>query len=99
LELLKEEESFILERVRLAEQLLAEHEHEMDEERLGRIHSAIGKANLLINKKCNQFRDLCKKSISGDANDQYAVLNDDLAGFWDMISIQITDVRKSLENP
>lgn len=99
LDLLKKEESFILERVRLAEQLLAEHQQEMDEERLGRIHSAIGKANLLINKKCNQFKELCEKSISGDANDQYAVLNDDLAGFWDMICIQITDVRKSLENP
>lgn len=99
LELLKNEESFMLERVRLAEQLLAEHENGMDEERLGRIHSAIGKANLLINKKCNQFRELCEKSINGDANDQYKVLNDDLAGFWDMMSIQIADVRKSLENP
>lgn len=95
LNLLVQEESFINEQVKLAEIMLAEHGSEMDEDTLGKIRSAIGKANLLINKKCNQFRGLCEKGINRDVDDQYAVLDDDLAGFWDMLSIQLSDVRKS----
>lgn len=98
LNLLDQEESFIVGQVERAESLLAERESELDEDTVGRIRSAIGKANLLVNKKCNQFKELCERSINEGANEQFAVLNDDLAGFWDMLSIQINDVRKSFEN-
>lgn len=98
LSILEKEESFIMEQVKLAESRLAEHEADWNEDTVGKVRSAIGKANLLINKKCNQFRELCEKSLVNDAGDQYAVLNDDLAGFWDMITIQIADVRRSFEN-
>lgn len=98
LSILEREESFIMDQVKSAEARLAEHELEWNEETIGKVRSAIGKAYLLINKKCNQFRELCEKSLVNDANEQYAVLNDDLAGFWDMISIQIADVKRSFEN-
>lgn len=98
LSILEQEESFIMDQARLAEAKLAEHESEWSEETIGKVRSAIGKAHLLVNKKCNQFRQLCEKSLANDAGDQYAVLNDDLAGFWDMISIQIADVRRSFES-
>ena len=98
LRLLDEERAFIEEQVKRAENVLAEKEGpESDEETLGRIRSAIGKANLLINKKCNQFRELCERSINEDAGQQFAVHNDDLAGFWDMLSIQFIDVRNSFK--
>lgn len=98
LSILRDEESFIMGQAKLAEAKLAEHEADWSEETIGKVRSAIGKANLLINKKCNQFKELCEKSLINDASDQYAVLNDDLAGFWDMISIQIADVKKSFES-
>lgn len=98
LNLLDQEKSFIMGQVGLAESLLAERESEMDEDTVGKIRSAIGKANLLVNKKCNQFRELCERSIDGDENEQFAVLNDDLAGFWDMLGIQMNEVRKSFES-
>lgn len=98
LDLLEQEKSFILTEIAKAEAILAEHKSHLDEDTIGRIDSAIGKANLLINKKFNQFKDLCEKSINQDSDERYAVLNDDLAGFWDLLSIQMADVRKSFEN-
>lgn len=97
LNLLEQEKSFISDQVKLAEARLIVLESQLDEETLGRIRSAIGKANLLVNKKCNQFKELCERGINRGEDEQYAVLNDDLAGFWDMLSIQISDVRKSFE--
>lgn len=96
--LLEQEKSFILEQIARAESLLAANDGaDLDEEAIGKIRSAIGKANLLINKKCNQFRELCEANISNDANEPFATLNDDLAGFWDMMSLQVSDIRKSFE--
>lgn len=96
--LLEQEKSFIMSQVTEAEAILAAQESELDEDITGRIRSAIGKANLLVNKKCNQFKGLCESNINANANEQYATLNDDLAGFWDMIRIQIEDVRRSFED-
>lgn len=98
LNLLDQEKSFIMSQVAEAESILAGQESELDEDTTGRIRSAIGKANLLVNKKCNQFKELCESNMNAKADEQYATLNDDLAGFWDMIRIQMEDVRKSFEN-
>lgn len=98
LNLLDQEKSFILSQIAEAEATLSAQESELDEDTIGRIRSAIGKANLLLNKKCNQFKELCESNMNANAYEQHATLNDDLAGFWDMIRIQIEDVRKSFEN-
>lgn len=103
LNLLDKEKSFILEQIERAQDILKNKESELDEETIGRIHSAIGKSNLLITKKCNQFKGLCESNFNsgnnlGEQKEQFAVLNDDLAGFWDMLSIQISDIKRSFEN-
>ncbi len=68
---------------------------------IGKIQSAIGKTRLLVNKKFEQFRDLCKKNLQEKIDEltsnktmEFRTLDDDLAGFWDMLCIQIDDVRK-----
>lgn len=97
LDLLDREKSFIAQQVARAEEILESQEATLDDDTVGRIRSAIGKANLLVNKKCKQFEGLCESNLNKDANEQYATLNEDLAGFWDMLLIQVIDVRKSFE--
>lgn len=93
LSLLHQEIASISESVGQAEKLLESEEQSLDEDTIGFIRSAIGKANLLITKKCKQFEDLCNSNINGNSADsQFPTLNEDLAGFWDMLSIQINDV-------
>jgi hypothetical protein len=56
----------------------------------------------LVNKKFEQFRDLCKKNLQEKLDElnnpnkilEFRTLDDDLAGFWDMLCIQVDDVRK-----
>ena len=50
-------------RIDLTEQMLEKETDSMNEEMLGKLRAAIGKANLLINKKFKQFRELCLKNI------------------------------------
>lgn len=98
LELLETETKYIMEQVERANKILEEQEAELDEDVIGNLRSAIGKANLLVNKKFDQFRQLCGANINAKEGEQFATLNDDLAGFWDMLSIQVSDVHKSFEN-
>lgn len=97
LNLLEIEKTFLSAKIEDAEKTLAEREPELDEETIGRLRSAIGKANLLITKKCKQFEGLCEANINQDSIGPFETHNDDLAGFWDMLSIQISDVRKSFD--
>lgn len=97
LDLLDKEKSFIAQQVAIAEEILHSQEATLDDDSVGRIRSAIGKANLLVNKKCKQFEGLCQSNLNKDVDEQYATLNGDLAGFWDMLSIQVIDVKKSFE--
>lgn len=98
LQLLEQQKGSILDLVREAEFTLETREQEFDEDTVGRIRSAIGKANLLLQKKCKQFEELCDANINQLDEDQFATLNDDLAGFWDMLSIQIKEVQNALSN-
>lgn len=70
-------------------------DREQDGERVGEIRAAIGKANLLINKKFKQFEELCDANINKSPGEQFATLDDDLAGFWDMIVIQLNDIKRA----
>ncbi|XP_055957481.1 disks large-associated protein 5 isoform X2 [Patella vulgata] len=61
------------------------------EEASGRIRAAIGKAHLLINKRFQQFRELCKDHQYPDPEAKPTNW-EDLQGFWDMVKIQIDHV-------
>ncbi|XP_077543012.1 disks large-associated protein 4-like [Haemaphysalis longicornis] len=65
------------------------------EEVKGHIMAAIGKANLLITQKFSQFRELCRRNIEPRANDSFQASGSDLAGFWDLVMIQVNDVQAS----
>lgn len=97
LDLVDKERSFIIQQVNEAEEILKNQEAELDDDTVGRIRSAIGKANLLINKKFKQFEGLCDSNINKNVDEQFATLNEDLAGFWDMLCIQVSDVQKAFE--
>lgn len=70
---------------------------EMNEEVRGKVLAAIGKARLLVSQKIQQFQGLCHKNITTSADEEFPTTCEDLAGFWDMVSIQVEDIRQSLE--
>lgn len=95
LDLVEQEKASISELVRDAEKTLETKGNQLNEDAIGAIRSAIGKANLLMQKKCKQFEELCDANINSSEGEQFATLNEDLAGFWDMLSIQFNEVRKA----
>lgn len=95
--LLEKERNFLLEQVEHAKEVLIEDETKIDQDMKGMILSANGKAFLLVNKKFKQFEELCEANINKKADAQFATLNDDLAGFWDLLNIQVSEIRKSFE--
>ena len=63
---------------------------------IGDINASIGKAQLLIRERFNQFSKLitdCENKSS-----EKEIRMDDLNGFWEMISIQIEDVISQFKN-
>lgn len=50
-------------RIKVTESFLEKDSAEMGEEMAGNLRSSVGKANLLINQKLEQFRGLCCKNI------------------------------------
>lgn len=70
------------------------------EDSLGEIQTSIGKAQLLINQKFKQFRGLCVKNLRDKSNEvelkegEFVTLDADLAGFWDMVCLQIEDIQR-----
>ncbi|KAL3210189.1 hypothetical protein MRX96_037326 [Rhipicephalus microplus] len=69
----------------------------LSEDMKGRIRAAIGKANLLINKKFKQFKELCLKNIDQNVDDPFPTTGSDLAGFWDMVMLQVDNVQALFE--
>merc|ERR1712158_345866 len=61
------------------------------------ILAAVGKAKLLMSQKLVQFRGLCDKNIAAmdpDAvPDPFVPTSGDLAGFWDMVYIQVEHIH------
>jgi len=56
--------------------------------------TAIGKAKLLMSQKLAQFRGLCEKNINTKPEDDpYVPTSEDLAGFWDMVYIQVVHIH------
>ncbi|XP_065305301.1 uncharacterized protein [Dermacentor albipictus] len=81
--------------IRDAEQDL--NEAAISEDMKGRIRAAIGKANLLITKKFKQFKELCLKNIEQNVDDPFPTTGSDLAGFWDMVMLQVDNVHMLFE--
>lgn len=70
----------------------------LPEDACGKIRAANGKAMLLVNKKFKQFRGLCNMNLGiGETNGRRPT-NGDLAGFWDMVMIQVEDVNGMFTN-
>lgn len=70
---------------------------QIPDEASGKIRNAIGKAQLLINKRFQQFRELCRDNIENDP-DKKETKSSDLQGYWDMMYIQIEDVHSLFED-
>uniref|UniRef100_A0A131YIA1 Discs large-associated protein 1 n=1 Tax=Rhipicephalus appendiculatus TaxID=34631 RepID=A0A131YIA1_RHIAP len=73
------------------------NEAALSEDMKGRIRAAIGKANLLISKKFKQFKELCLKNIEQNVDDPFPTTGSDLAGFWDMVMLQVDNVHALFE--
>ncbi|XP_073809602.1 disks large-associated protein 4 isoform X2 [Danio rerio] len=65
-------------------------EHQLSEEVLGKVRSAVGSAQLLMNQKFQQFRGLCEQNLNVNANPRPTA--QDLAGFWDLLQLSIEDI-------
>ena len=66
------------------------------EETRDSILATIGKAKLLICQKFKQFRSLCYKNINSQIEEnQFIPSIEDLAGFWDMVYIQVKLIQNS----
>merc|ERR1711976_238764 len=58
------------------------------------ILTVIGMAKLLMAQKLTQFRELCYKNINVSRDeDPFVPTCQDLAGFWDMVSIQVDQIH------
>lgn len=62
-----------------------------------RIQAIVGKSNLLMSKKIKQFLGLCENNISCALDDLSRPKNNDLEGFWDMVKIQVNQVKTEMQ--
>ncbi|XP_043098133.1 disks large-associated protein 4 isoform X3 [Puntigrus tetrazona] len=65
-------------------------EHQLSEEVLGKVRTAVGCAQLLMSQKFQQFRGLCEQNLNVNANPRPTA--QDLAGFWDLLQLSIEDI-------
>jgi len=62
-----------------------------------RIQAIVGKSNLLMSKKIKQFLGLCENNVSYALDDISRPNNNDLEGFWDMVKIQVNQVKNEMQ--
>ncbi|CAG7816417.1 unnamed protein product [Allacma fusca] len=104
--ILQKEKSYIANLIKTAEsrlETLDTSEDSPDFEFSGVVLAAIGKANLLINKKFKQFEGLCNDNIEqrkkGVGSDEpFTTKNEDLEGFWDMVLIQVDQIHSMFKD-
>uniref|UniRef100_A0A4W5JLH1 Discs, large (Drosophila) homolog-associated protein 2b n=1 Tax=Hucho hucho TaxID=62062 RepID=A0A4W5JLH1_9TELE len=70
-------------------------EHDLLEEILGKIRSAVGSAQLLMSQKFQQFYWLCQQNLDPSAMPRPT--SQDLAGFWDLLQLSIDDVTAKFD--
>uniref|UniRef100_A0A3Q3L7K3 Discs, large (Drosophila) homolog-associated protein 3 n=1 Tax=Mastacembelus armatus TaxID=205130 RepID=A0A3Q3L7K3_9TELE len=71
-------------------------ENELPEEILELIRNAVGSAQMLMSQKVQQFFRLCQQSMDPSAYPQPT--SQDLAGFWDLLQLNIEDVRVKFQD-
>uniref|UniRef100_A0A3P8W1V7 Discs, large (Drosophila) homolog-associated protein 3 n=1 Tax=Cynoglossus semilaevis TaxID=244447 RepID=A0A3P8W1V7_CYNSE len=71
-------------------------ENELPEEILELIRNAVGSAQMLMSQKVQQFFRLCQQSVEPAAYPQPT--SQDLAGFWDLLQLNIEDVRVKFQD-
>ncbi|KAK2584813.1 hypothetical protein KPH14_007126 [Odynerus spinipes] len=95
LKLLKQETDKLLLLAASAEAELASGDPvALPEEAAGKLRSAAGKARLLASQKMQQFEGLCQKNINQIPGEEFPTTNEDLAGFWDMVMLQVVQVNE-----
>lgn len=82
----------VLDLEKLAVKAEEELAHCDNEEGEGMLRSISGKTHLLVAEKLNQFRGLCYKNLKQTEDEDFPTTNEDLAGFWDMVLLQVTAV-------
>ncbi|XP_063039608.1 disks large-associated protein 2 [Engraulis encrasicolus] len=70
-------------------------EHDLSEDILGKIRSAVGSAQLLMSQKFQQFYWLCQQNLDPSAMPRPT--SQDLAGFWDLLQLSIDDVTSKFD--
>ncbi|XP_060040948.1 disks large-associated protein 2 isoform X2 [Erinaceus europaeus] len=70
-------------------------EHDLTEEILGKIRSAVGSAQLLMSQKFQQFYWLCQQNMDPSAMPRPT--SQDLAGYWDMLQLSVEDVSMKFD--
>jgi len=69
-----------------------------EEEVRDTVLTVIGMAKLLMAQKLTQFRELCYKNINvSREEDPFVPTCQDLAGFWDMVSIQVDQIHRRFD--
>ncbi|CAG0885899.1 unnamed protein product [Cyprideis torosa] len=98
LQVVKEERARIQQLVQVAEADLKQNNSAtvIGERGCGTLRAAIGKAGLLTTKKFKQFEGLCHKNLNPPA-DEPPVTEQDLQGFWELVSIQVEDIHDSFK--
>ncbi|XP_076679268.1 uncharacterized protein LOC143374747 isoform X2 [Andrena cerasifolii] len=91
--LLKQETGRLLTLAASAEAELVSDTVVLPEEAAGKLRSAAGKARLLASQKMQQFEGLCQKNINQVPGEEFPTTNEDLAGFWDMVMLQVVQVN------
>ncbi|XP_041823034.1 disks large-associated protein 3 isoform X2 [Melanotaenia boesemani] len=71
-------------------------ENELPEEILELIRNAVGSAQMLMSHKVPQFFRLCQQSVDPSAYPQPT--SQDLAAFWDLLQLNIEDVRVKFQD-
>ncbi|XP_057328687.1 uncharacterized protein LOC130669686 isoform X1 [Microplitis mediator] len=92
MKLLKAETDRLFKLAASAEAQLASGES-LPEEAAGKLRSAAGKARLLATQKMQQFEGLCQKNITQIPGEVFPTTDEDLAGFWDMVMLQVVQVN------
>ncbi|XP_039309529.1 uncharacterized protein LOC105196174 isoform X3 [Solenopsis invicta] len=94
MKVLKQETDRLLSLATSAEAELASDTVTLPEEAAGKLRSAAGKARLLASQKMQQFEGLCQKNINQVPGEEFPTTNEDLAGFWDMVMLQVVQVNE-----
>uniref|UniRef100_A0A3B4BHJ2 Discs, large (Drosophila) homolog-associated protein 4b n=1 Tax=Periophthalmus magnuspinnatus TaxID=409849 RepID=A0A3B4BHJ2_9GOBI len=64
--------------------------HQLSDEVLGKVRSAVGSAQLLMSQKFLQFQALCEQNLDPLCSSRPTP--QDLAGFWDQLQVSIEDL-------